>query len=412
MAYTHDKKLIEHSSIQPSFRWVMLALMSLLYACFGLAVTSIAPLVDTISKELSINSSQMGTILGAWQLVYIGLAYQSGSLLDRFGVKRSVAAGAIAIALSLFVRAIAVDFITLLLAVLIFGLGGSMISVGSPKVASMWFHGRQRGMATSISFAGSILGSIIGMALTSAVVVPLLGNWRLAFLFYGVITVIATLVWLLLARNQVPASDDGSDPDQARAGNLKQIIAIDNVKLIVVLGFSVFLLNHGLRNWLPVLLIEKGVSEANAGFLAAIPMMVGMATMLVIPSVVKSGYRRPTVIVLLMIAGLTVLPLALGEGATVLVFLVISGAVRQPLNSLLLLLLMDTKGIGSARIGAAGGLFFAVSEIGGFGGPFIVGVLRDITGDAQLGIIVIGLVMLVLTPLTFKVKDYKIRDNV
>ena len=99
--------------------------------------------------------------------------------------------------------------------------------------------------------------------------------------------------------------------------------------------------------------------------------------------------------------------MALGQGAVVLVFLVISGAVRQPLNSLLLLLLMDTKGIGSARIGAAGGLFFAISEIGGFGGPFIVGVLRDITGDAQLGIIVIGLVMLVLTPLTFKVTDYK-----
>ena len=412
MAYANDKELMEHSSTQPSFRWIMLALMSLLYGCFGLAVTSIAPLVDTISKELSINSSQMGTILGAWQLVYIVLAYQSGSLLDRFGVKRSVAAGAIAIALSLFVRAMAVDFITLLLAVIVFGLGGSMISVGSPKVASMWFHGRQRGMATSISFAGSILGSVIGMALTSAVVVPLLGNWRLAFVFYGVITVIATFVWLLLAKNQVPSSDETGDPDQVRAGNLKQIIAIDNVKLIVVLGFSVFLLNHGLRNWLPVLLIEKGVSEANAGFLAAIPMVVGMITMLVIPSVVKSGYRRPTVIVLLVIAGLTVLPLALGEGAVVLVFLVISGAVRQPLNSLLLLLLMDTKGVGSARIGAAGGLFFAVSEIGGFGGPFIVGVLRDITGDAQLGIIVIGLVMLVLTPLTFKVADYKIRDNV
>ena len=180
----------------------------------------------------------------------------------------------------------------------------------------------------------------------------------------------------------------------------------------MVLGFSVFLIIHGLRNWLPVLLIEKGVSEANAGFMAAIPMVIGMITMLVIPSVVKSGYRKPTVIILLIIAGVTVIPLALGQGAVVLVFLVISGAVRQPLNSLLLLLLMDTKGIGSARIGAAGGLFFAISEIGGFGGPFIVGVLRDITGDAQLGIIVIGLVMLVLTPLTFKVTDYKIRDNV
>ena len=102
MGYSNDKELIERSSSQPSFRWAMLALMSLLYGCFGLAVTSIAPLVDTISKELSINSSQMGTILGAWQLVYIGLAYQSGSLLDRFGVKRSIAAGALAIAVSLF----------------------------------------------------------------------------------------------------------------------------------------------------------------------------------------------------------------------------------------------------------------------------------------------------------------------
>ena len=89
------------------------------------------------------------------------------------------------------------------------------------------------------------------------------------------------------------------------------------------------------------------------------------------------------------------------------VFLAVSGAVRQPLNSLLLLLLMDTKGIGAKRIGAAGGLFFAVSEIGGFGGPFVVGILRDLTGDAKLGVIVIGLVMLLLTPLALKVKDYK-----
>jgi CP family cyanate transporter-like MFS transporter len=411
MVHSNDRELIEHDSARSSFRWVMLALMSFLYGCFGLAVTSIAPMVNTIAKELSISSSQMGTILGAWQLVYIGLAYQSGSLLDRFGVKGSVAAGATAIALSLFVRAVAVDFVTLLLAIIIFGLGGSMISVGSPKVASMWFSGRQRGMATSVSFAGSILGSVIGMALTSAVVVPLLGSWRLAFVFYGVITVIATIVWLLLARNQVPGVEDFGDTEQHQAGNLKRIIAIDNVRLIVVLGFSVFLLNHGLRNWLPVLLIEKGISEANAGFLAAIPLVVGMITMLIIPSVVKSGYRRPTVIILLMIAGLTAIPLALGEGVVVLVFLVISGAVRQPLNSLLLLLLMDTKGVGSSRIGAAGGFFFAVSEIGGFGGPFVVGVLRDITGDAQLGIIVIGLVMVALTPLAFKVNDYKIRDN-
>ena len=403
----NDKESKNNVPVQPTFRWVMLVLMSLLYGCFGLAVASISPLVGSISLDLSINSSQMGTILGAWQLVYIGLAYQSGSLLDRFGIKRSVAAGATAIALSLFMRAISVDFITLLLAVVIFGVGGSMISVGSPKVAGIWFRGRQRGMATSVSFAGSILGSVIGIACTNSIVVPVLGHWRLAFFLYGTVTVVATLIWIVFAKDQILPMKSSNDSDKKHQGKLREIITINNVKLIVVLGFSVFLLNHGLRNWLPVLLMEKGMSDASAGFLAAVPLIIGMITMLVIPTIVQSGYRKLTVIILLIISALTVIPIALADSYVLVVFLVLSGAVRQPLNSLLLLLLMDTKGIGAKRIGAAGGLFFAVSEIGGFGGPFVVGILRDLTGDARLGVIVIGLVMLLFAPFALKVKDYK-----
>ena len=54
-----------------SFRWAMLAGASLVYFCFGLTVAAMAPLVNPVARELGLSHSAMGSILGAWQLVYI-----------------------------------------------------------------------------------------------------------------------------------------------------------------------------------------------------------------------------------------------------------------------------------------------------------------------------------------------------
>jgi nitrate/nitrite transporter NarK len=54
---------------------------------------------------------------------------------------------------------------------------------------------------------------------------------------------------------------------------------------------------------------------------------------------------------------------------------------------LLTVALMDMPEVGPRRMGVAGGLFFSIGEIGGFGGPFIMGVLKDVTGVFLSGII-------------------------
>ena len=75
----------------------MLALLWLLYAGFGLVARSIFPLVTPIIQDLSLTYSQMGLILGSWQLTYIIAALAAGSVLDRWGVKKSLLAGALII---------------------------------------------------------------------------------------------------------------------------------------------------------------------------------------------------------------------------------------------------------------------------------------------------------------------------
>ena len=101
----------QHEPHSRKYRWVMLILLLLLYACFGIVSRAIFPLVTPILNDLSLIYSQMGLILGSWQLTYIMMALVAGSILDRWGVRKSLFAGAIIIGLSSSLRYFSNDFI-------------------------------------------------------------------------------------------------------------------------------------------------------------------------------------------------------------------------------------------------------------------------------------------------------------
>lgn len=61
----------------------MLALVWLLYASFGAIHRSIAPLITPIIADLNISYSQMGLVLGSWQLTFIATAAFAGAALDK-----------------------------------------------------------------------------------------------------------------------------------------------------------------------------------------------------------------------------------------------------------------------------------------------------------------------------------------
>ena len=102
------------------YRWVMLLGVWLLYFSFGLAVTSIAPLVEPIRSDLDISYTAIGVILGIWQFVYIGSAIPCGMLLDKLGPNLALIIGGIIITISMFFRAVAPDFAAMVMAVMLF----------------------------------------------------------------------------------------------------------------------------------------------------------------------------------------------------------------------------------------------------------------------------------------------------
>ena len=88
------------------------------------------------------------------------------------------------------------------------------------------------------------------------------------------------------------------------------------------------------------------------------------------------------------------------SGTPLLIGLATLGFLSAPFMSLLLVILMDSPGVETRYMGAAGGMFFCVAEIGGFAGPFFMGVLVDLTGTFMAGALFLASLCIAMAALT------------
>ena len=392
------------------FRWVMLGLLWLLYFSFGLVTRSPSPLITPIINDLKMSYGQMGFVLGSWQMTYIALAIMAGIIMDRWGIKRSIFAGALIIGLSATLRAFSTGFFTLLIFVALFGAGGPMISIGCPKTIALWFKGKDRSTAVGIYTTGPWIGGMTCLAATNGVVMPLVDNsWRLTFVSYGVVAFVLSLLWLFFAKEVNPETEsERFNPVHV----LADLMRVPNVRIILLCGLLSFGIGHGFSAWLPKILESKGFSPILAGIGAATPFIASIPAVLTIPRSVPAHYRGK-IIGLLAVLGVISILWVVATPLPPIIGLLFYGASGTCLMPLLVLTLMETPEIASKYLGSATGVFFCVAEIGGFFGPFVVGYLVDVTGGflsgafflSILGVIILALMLpLRIPPTTFKGK--------
>ena len=366
-----------------SGKWWILGGLWLLYASFGLVVASVAPMVQDILQELSMSHSAMGSVMGAWQLVYIFAAIPCGILLDRIGGRYALLMAAALIGASALGRAFATDYWSFLLAVMLFGIGGPIVSSGAPKVVAEYFTGSQRGLAMGIYMTGPAIGGVVCLTMTNAFFLPLFDmNWRYVMALWGVVALVAGAIWWLLA--SVLQVDKRSAANRTESTPQLQIMAelikAPAVRVLLMMSVGVFLYNHGLNNWLPELLKQGGKTSVQAGYWAALPTLVGIVGSLLIPRLATPARRFHILIFLCVAALLASVLLQALDNVTLTTGLILQGIARSSLMTVLILTLVELPGIGEQRVGVASGMFFSAAEVGGMLGPLGMGVIYDVSG--------------------------------
>jgi len=363
---------------------------------------SIAPLVTPIISDLGISFAEMGFILGAWQITYILISLINGPLIDRWGIRKALFAGATIISLSMFLRYFPTGFFSLLFAVALFGVGAPMISIGGPKAIALWFDGKNRGTAIGIFMAGNISGGLVALSLTNSLVMPAVQHsWRWTFVVYGSIALFIAMLWLIFAREK-PIESPEENISQLQV--FTRLIRIRKVQIILMMGLFSFTIFHGLGNWMPKILETSGLSPSLAGFGAAVPLVSAIPAILMVPRLIPGHLRGKAISAFALCTSILIIVITSTSGIPLIVGLMLIGMSNSGFLPIMMLILMDSPEIGSKYMGAAGGLFFCVAEVGGVMGPFMMGALVDLTGTFLAGAVFLTSLGLAVSFLAFILK--------
>ena len=383
--------------------WSIIFGLWLIYFCFGYSVSSIAPIVPYITHDLNISYKQMGLILGAWQFTYMFFALPAGFILDRYGLKASIFAAAIIITLSLISRGLSNNFYHMWLAVALFGIGGPLISVGVPKVSTIWKSEKNRAISMGILFTGPMCGGIFSLLTMNSLIMPLLNNnWKLVYFLYSLAPFLAGLIWLFITKNKIILNKKESSLLNISDGIsiFKLIITKNRFINILILGTAGMFLVHSITGWLPKIIYAKGVNLSLSSALATIPIIVGILSALIITRFSNKTTRINILTILFMNAGLSLFFIQSSNLIMIIIGLLFLGLSTGSLIVIILNHMSETKNISYNNIGIAGGIFFSIIQIGGVLGPFFMGLVYDLYNNFNIALSIYSIVMfMMLLPL-------------
>jgi len=237
------------------------------------------------------------------------------------------------------------------------------------------------------------IGRIAGLVTANSLLMPLYdSSWRLTLGTYAGVAFLTGLIWWALGREIQSSSGTSQESSAGLAGSFKVfplLLRIRVVQMVLLLSFGSFLFNHGLYNWLPEILRAGGMTAAQAGFRATVPVALGILATITVPRLAIPSRRIPILVGLLTCAAASAVILGNAMGAFLNVGLILAAASRG-IMPVIMLILMDFPQVGSQRMGAAGGLFFTAGEVGGVLGPLFIGVAADITGGFGGGLLILA----------------------
>ncbi len=360
-----------------------------------ISVLCVSPIIGLISSELKLNSSQAGLLFSAPVMTLAIFAFVGGFLGDMVGPRKTAGLGITLLTISGILRSLSPGFLMLLLLNFIVGIGWGIIFPNLPKLVKLWFPGRLAGTATGIYSTGVFVGGTLVLSVTIPSVLPLVGSWRGVFYFWGAISFIITIIWWILVRE--PSSYRERKLSHSLFSRNAFIIILKNKYIWMIAIFFAFAANvtfYVITGWFPSFFIEKGISEASAGFLTSLTTLGGLPAVFLIPFISdKVGLRKPFLWISCLIAAAGFMGLIYSNFIFDIVLMIIIGITITATYVMPLFLPLEL--VDADHAGMASGIVISIGYIGGALGPLMIGYLKDMTNTLVPSLIILAVLMII-----------------
>ena len=234
---------------------------------------ALGPFLPAIGAELGVSVALLGQIPGGVNAVAALLGLILGPLADRYGHRRTLLLGLVAVATSAVASGAASTFALLLAAALVGAVGRAVVTPVSLAIVGSRFAGRGARRAMSYVVAALSGAGVVGIPILTVVAVAV-GTWRGAFALLALAVLgIIVLAAVVLPRDVRPVrGPTGPGPLLGALGSLfrhRPTVAVvgssllrSSVAVMVFLYWGAFLIEH---HGLDVTMAGIGYSAAGLG---------------------------------------------------------------------------------------------------------------------------------------------------
>jgi NNP family nitrate/nitrite transporter-like MFS transporter len=363
----------------------------------------ISPMMQVIRQELQVSYEALAILFSTPVAVLLAFSIPSGLLGDRIGTRKTVAIGAVVMAMGALMRAVSANFMHLLAFTALYGLGFSIAFPNLLKFVGLWFPRERIGLAMGVYATGCTIGAAFAVAATLPIVFPVFNTVQGTLFIWGLPSALSAGLWLVAKEPPVHApgrepKDRGEDCLQPSLWKSKTMWSIGLLLLLNNIHFYTW------SAWTPTLLTIKGASPRLAAFISSSAGWSTIPAMFLIPwASYRFGLRRPFMsgsALLLVVASCAAffIPVPLGWPLMAVVGIATGGTFPM-------ILALPSEMLPKESAATASGIILSTGYMGAFIGPWLAGRILDATRSLDLDLAFLAATAIIWAAASFIVPE-------
>ncbi|GFM63171.1 MFS transporter [Pseudomonas cichorii] len=409
-------------------RRVMLRILPFIFLCYVISYldrTNVGFAAISMNKDLGLTATMFGWAAGLFFFGYFIFEIPSNLLMQRFGARVWIARIMITWGLISMATAFATGPISFSLLRFLLGVAEAGFTPGVYLYFTYWFPGKWRAKAIAAFLLGIPTANIIGSPLSGWLMemhgIMGLKNWQFLLVAEALPAVLLGIACLFVLVDTPAKARWMNDREKTWLGErlkqeqqaigsshgntLRSALTNPKVFTLAAINFCCIVGSVGIGLWMPQIIKSLGMTNTTVGLVTALPYVLGAISMTIWARLANRSQQR--------------LPYVAGALAFAAVALVGAALTDEPIMKVTCLAL-TVSGILSFQAtfwaipstiltgrAAAGGLALIVSigNLGGFAGPFLIGLIKDATQSFAVPFYVVALILMLGTCLMLWLGD-------
>lgn len=397
----NDVSDIEYSP----YRFVIEAMLFLTYIAFGITWASAGIFLPEMMRELSLSLSNASFINTSVTIAKIFAPTFAGFVAVKMGYRKAFLLSAFLIAASVFTPLFP-SYLHILSLRFMMGVGGALMAVYFAPIVMEWFPRGEWVLANGLNAISLSIGMMLGLAITSPLMLYMGGDWKKVLLLYGSLNLLMAILWAFMGRDR-----DGVAVEKREKTSDSFFIALKNKEL-----WKMIFAYSGMLSFYMVMVTyfptfyrkEMGFGTDSPVHLAPALFMLSSIPATFAGTVIsgRSGKRIP----ILRWSGLLILPalagmIAFRNPAIILSASLLAGFFMFLWRPAFFTIPQELPGSTPARVSQMMGIFWTVSYSFTTFNVWLVGIMTECRGSFLIGFIYAGIVSCSMLLWSFAIRE-------